>query len=281
VAIVTGANNPHGIGASIARALGARGARVLVHGFGTPGAAPDSPGGVPGERFYRYWSNRPIGEVATELRDEGCEVAEIETDLGISGAMERLFDVAEERLGVVEILVNNATYWRADTFVPPRHACPNDIVELWTDAPATIDASSIDRSFAVNVRAPALGIAELGRRIAARGDRWGRAICISTAGAFVFPSETSYGASKYAMESYARSAAVELARLGITVNTVSPGPIQTGWIGPEIAERIEDSIPAGRLGVPEDIADVVAFLASERARWVTGQTIFVGGGHGM
>ena len=124
-------------------------------------------------------------------------------------------------------------------------------------------------------------MAEFARRHTRRGAEWGRIINLSTAGAHVFPSEVTYGASKLALEGYTRSASVELARFGITINTISPGPIQTGWISQDLEAHILDSIPAGRLGQPEDIADVVAFLASEEARWVTGQTIFVGGGHGM
>ena len=87
----------------------------------------------------------------------------------------------------------------------------------------------------------------------------------------------SYGASKAALESYSRSAAMELGRYGITVNVVAPGPIQTGWISPEAEQPIVEDIPLGRMGQPDDVADVVVFLASEQARWVTGQRLFVGG----
>jgi 3-oxoacyl-[acyl-carrier protein] reductase len=62
---------------------------------------------------------------------------------------------------------------------------------------------------------------------------------------------------------------------------VSLGPVQTGWITQELERRLLSSIPLGRIGTPEEVADVIVFLASEQARWVTGQTIFVGGGHGM
>ena len=93
--------------------------------------------------------------------------------------------------------------------------------------------------------------------------------------------EVSYGASKFALESYSRAAASELGRYGITVNIVSPGPIQTGYIAPELEQRLNVEIPLGRIGQPEDVADVVAFLASEQARWLTGQLLFVGGGHRM
>jgi 3-oxoacyl-[acyl-carrier protein] reductase len=104
---------------------------------------------------------------------------------------------------------------------------------------------------------------------------------VSTAGAERFPSEVTYGASKFALESYTRSAASELGRFGINVNVVSLGPVQTGWITPELEREILPTIPLGRVGHPDDVADVVVFLASDQARWLTGQRIYVGGGHGM
>ena len=74
---------------------------------------------------------------------------------------------------------------------------------------------------------------------------------------------------------------MELGQFGITVNAVSLGPVQTGWISPELERVVRPTIPLGRIGTPDDVADVIVFLASEQARWVTGQTLFVGGGHGM
>lgn len=89
------------------------------------------------------------------------------------------------------------------------------------------------------------------------------------------------GASKLAMESYSRAAATELGRFGITVNVVSPGPTQTGWITAEHEARALPAIPLGRVGYPEDIADVIVYLASEQACWLTGQVLHAGGGHRM
>ena len=88
-------------------------------------------------------------------------------------------------------------------------------------------------------------------------------------------------ASKHALESYSRAAATELGPLGITVNVVSLGPVQTGYIRPERAEQLAAEIPLRRIGQPEDVADVILFFASEQARWVTGQLLYVGGGHTM
>ncbi len=104
---------------------------------------------------------------------------------------------------------------------------------------------------------------------------------MSTDGASGFSGEISYGASKHALESYSRAAASELSRFGITVNVVSPGPVQTGYIAPELEARLASEIPLGRVGQPEDVADVIVLLASEQARGVTGQLLYVGGGHVM
>lgn len=144
-----------------------------------------------------------------------------------------------------------------------------------------ITPESHDRHFAVNSRAVALMMAEHARRHVERNQRWGRIINVSTDGAPGFRGQVSYGASKAALESYSRAAARELAQYGITGNIVSPGPIHTGWITPEIEKRDILRIPLGRIGQPEDVADAIVFLASEQARWLTGQTLFVGGGHRM
>ena len=104
---------------------------------------------------------------------------------------------------------------------------------------------------------------------------------MSTDGASGFSSEVSYGASKHALESYSRAAAVELGPFGITVNILSLGPIQTGWITPEMEADIAARTPLRRVGQPEDVAVVALFLASEGARWLTGQSLYVGGGHRM
>ncbi|MBI4008701.1 SDR family oxidoreductase [Candidatus Roizmanbacteria bacterium] len=102
---------------------------------------------------------------------------------------------------------------------------------------------------------------------------------ISTDAPDCFPTEISYGASKAALESYSRSAAVELGTYGITVNIVAPGPIQTGWMTDKVEKEQAKNIPLRRIGKPEDVADVIVFLASDQARWVTGQRLFVGGGN--
>jgi 3-oxoacyl-[acyl-carrier protein] reductase len=139
----------------------------------------------------------------------------------------------------------------------------------------------VDRYFAVNARAPVLLMREFAQRYQARGATYGRIVNISTDAARAFATQIAYGASKSALEAFTRSVAWELGPLGITVNAVAPGPVQTGWIAPELEERLLPSIPLRRLGTPGDIADAVVFFASEQARWITGQVVQVAGGHAL
>jgi len=285
VVLITGANNPHGIGAAVARAFAAQGSRMFLHYFRHTEAQAQHEGAVnatlPGAAFYYSQQSKPADEVLAALRKLGADAHACESDLSDASRVPRLFDEAERLLGPVEVLVNNAAYWEGDTFVPPGVELKNKLVELWTERPKSMTAAVYDRVFAVNTRAPALMMEEFARRHFERGAQWGRIVNVSTAGADRFPSEVTYGASKFALESYTRSAAVELGKFGINVNVVSLGPVQTGWITPELQREILPTIPLGRVGSPEDVADVVVFLASDQARWVTGQRIYVGGGHGM
>jgi 3-oxoacyl-[acyl-carrier protein] reductase len=264
IAVVTGGN--HGIGGAAARGLAAAGCAVFVHFFRF--RPIDMPGAT--QRM------QDATQVVSEIRGAGGRAESWEADLSIPANVPALFDRAERAFGAVEVVVNNAAVSEHDTFDPRPDA--RDWAGRLT---AQVSAESHDRHFAVNTRAVALMMAEHARRHLARGGTWGRIINVSTDGSASFPGEVSYGASKYATESYSRAAAWELGRLGITVNVVSPGPTDTGWITPDMVESMRRSTPLGRVGTPEDIADVIVFLASEQARWITGQLHFVGGGHRM
>jgi 3-oxoacyl-[acyl-carrier protein] reductase len=285
VVLVTGANNPSGVGAGVAQAFAAQGARVFLHYFRQsdwPVAGAALKGSTtPGLSFYHAQQGKTADEVLERIRESGVQACAFEADLSDPSVVPILFDRAQADLGPVDVLVNNAAYWEGDTFLPAETELNNKLVELWTDRPRSITAASFDRLFAVNTRAPALMMAEFARRHIERGARWGRIVNVSTAGAERFPSEISYGASKFALESYTRSAAMELGKFGVTVNVVSLGPVQTGWITAELEQAILPTIPLGKIGSPGDVADVIVFLASEQARWLTGQRIYVGGGHGM
>lgn len=282
VAVVTGANNPRGIGAAIARALAVQGAALYVTYYRQEIPAEvsrEAESGIPGLSLYQWLSAKDAGEVIDDVRASGGHIEAWEVDLAVPAACAEVFDRAEKAFGPVEILVNNAAFWAPDSFLP------DGVIEGKPSAGGgpirTLDVQEHDRHFHVNVRAPALLIREFARRHIERDARWGRIINVSTDGASCFPTEVSYGASKYALESLTRSAAVELGPYGITVNVVAPGPTQTGYIAPQAEAALVQETPLRRIGDPADVADVVVFLASEQARWVTGQLIYVGGGHAM
>ena len=122
-------------------------------------------------------------------------------------------------------------------------------------------------------------MAEYAKRHIAHSRQWGRIINITTDGARCHASNVSYAASKFAVESYTRSAALELGPYGITVNAISPGAVQTGWIPVELEKETAAAYPLRRIGQPEDIAEAVVYFASDQAGWITGQVLQVDGGN--
>lgn len=283
VAIVTGANNPIGIGAAIAKGLAAQGVIVfLTYKRLHDAALSDEPATEAGLAMYAKERIKDASEVVQAIRDSGgiCEAQEL--DLSDPESIPALFDTVEATFGHVDIVVNNAAHWEPSTFIPSGEELTNKFSVSWRQSTVQPFAPDIhDRTFAVNARATAHMMTEFARRHILHEAKWGRIINISTDASYSFPSETTYGASKHALESYSRTAASELGQFGITVNIISPGPIQTGYINPEMEKVISQNTPLRRVGYPDDIADVAVFLASQQAKWVTGQLIHVGGGHRM
>ena len=219
-------------------------------------------------------------KLSLQIRERGGKIEAWEADLANPAVIPQLFDRAERAFSPVAILINNTADCDPDTFIPQS--------QLGSDSRAvdefpmgTITADKHDRHFALNSRAVALMMAEYARRYIERGASWGRIIYVSTDGASGFSGEVSYGASKHALESYSRAAASELGKYGITVIVVSLGAVQTGWISPKLEEEEASHTPLRRVGQPADIANVIVFFASEQACWVTGQLLYVGGGHIM
>lgn len=278
VVLITGAN--HGIGAATAKAFADQGAKVFITFYREPTdytaqeLAAAQTAGVGGDTLYRAQQQQDADWLVQAIEADGNTAIAQEMDLGDPANIPRLFDLCEAKLGAVDVLVNNHTFCVLETFDPAQ-------VNTEQGEARFISAAMIDRHFAVNTRAYALLMAEYTQRYIKRGATWGRIINISTDAAHAHSWNVSYAASKHAIESYSRSAAAELGKYGITVNIIAPGPIQTGYIIPEAVEQIRAGTPLGDVGQPEHIADVVVFLASEQARWLTGQLLYVGGGWRM
>ncbi len=235
-ALVTGASR--GIGAAIASALDRAGARVAL--VARDVAALDA--------------------TAERLRNDPVVLA---ADLADPDVPARLVAEASDRLGGIDVLVNNAA-------VAAR--APTE----------QLDAALVDRLYAVNVRAPLLLIGALIPSMVERGS--GVIISLSSVSAVVgTPRRAAYAATKGAIDAATRSLAIELGPHGIRVNSVAPGVVDTEmWARnkaiPGVVEQIEALTPLRRWSTPDDVADVVVFLASDAARFVTGETMSVDGG---
>ena len=261
VALVTGANNPQGIGAATALAFAREGAKVaLVYKRIEREFDAGRAGRNGADRYFQ--ANAGNAEaVEAGLKALGADCLVIESDISDEDAVKDIYRRVQERFGKVEILVNNAADCDMDGL---------DTIE-------SITRSVIDDTFAVNVRGSILMTREFVRQ---RSD-YGRVIFLSTDAAQVFAGQITYGASKATLEALTRSIALEVAKYGITVNSVAPGPTQTGWIDEELEKAVLPVIPMGALIRPEDIAETILFLASAQARMLTGQVIKVSGGHAL
>lgn len=259
VALVTGGN--HGIGASTAVALARAGAAVVV----TYLALHDEPdAGTP--ETYRHNRAADAADVLRRVEAVGGRCVAVETDLSDADAIPGLFDLAERELGPVDVLVHNATGWVADSF---KQATSDRLGRRLAD----VTADTVDQQFAVDARAGGLLIGEFARRHAARGAGWGRIVTLTSGGPDGFPEEVSYGAAKAALVSYTMSAATELAPLGITANAVHPPVTDTGWVTDAVRQAVADSDDHEHIASPEDVADVIAYLAGPDSWLVSGNVI--------
>ncbi len=244
VALVTGASRQIGIGAAIARRLAADGLAVFTTWYSPYDAAS-------------HGDSDPAEPLALldELRRAGASAAGVEADLSDPEAPRRLFDRATREFGQVDVLVNNATY-------SVRDGIDN------------LTAAILDATYAINLRAMALLCAEYARRHSGRPH--GRIVNLTSGQSLGgMPGELAYAATKGAVEAFTVSLAADrgFAGRGITVNAIDPGTTDTGWIDEASRAQWIARSPRGRLGLPEDAAKLVGFLASPDADWITGQVV--------
>ncbi|GAA2393029.1 SDR family oxidoreductase [Streptomyces glaucosporus] len=253
-ALVTGASRRAGIGYAIARRLTAYGASVYLHHHvphdaGQPwGADPEGP--------------EALAAGLRPLAADGAVIAHGPADLTAPGAPAELVEAAAGALGGrLDILVANHALSGGDGTLDE------------------IDADMLDAHWAVNTRSTVLLVQAYARR-RAPGETGGRVV-MTTSGQDLgngMPGELAYALAKGALASVTRSLATALVRLGVTVNTVNPGPVDTGYATGEDHAFVASLFPGGRWGRPDDPARLVAWLATDEAAWITGQVIHSDGG---
>jgi len=245
--LVTGVSRKIGIGAAVAHRFAQAGAHVFTTYF------------RPYDAEMSWGSNaEEAGQIIESLKQLGVKAGGVEADLSDPDIPAWIFDQAEAVIGPVDILINNAVH---DT------ECRL----------GSVTAAVLDQHYAVNLRAPALLCDEFFRRHDGRPG--GRVISMTSGqGLGPMPDQLGYASTKGGLEALTVSLVPGMATKGITVNVVDPGATDTGWMSDSLKAELLQLTHLGRIGVPEDAANLILFLASPAGGWITGQVIRSRGG---
>lgn len=211
-----------------------------------------------------YRNEEKAREWQAKMKAEGYDFTLAKGDVSSPEEAAAMVREVEEKLGPIEILVNNAGITRDGTFHKMGAAQWHDVINTNLNSVFNVTRPVIDGM---------------------RDRKWGRIIQISSINGLKGQyGQANYAAAKAGMHGFTISLARENAKLGITVNTVSPGYVATDMVmavPEEVRAKIAADIPTGRLGKPEEIAYAVAFLVDEQAAWITGSNLDINGGHHM
>jgi 3-oxoacyl-[acyl-carrier protein] reductase len=240
VAVVTGASK--GIGAGIAKRFGAAGASVVVN----------------------YASSREgADKVVAEIKKGGGKAVAVKADVSKASEVKQLFDETKRAFGKLDVLVNNAGVF--------RFAALQDVTE-----------DEFHREFNINVLGTLLATKEALNHFNGSGSVINVSSVVSTS---PVPNSSIYSSTKGAVDTLTIQLSRELAPRNIRVNVIAPGGVETegtheiGMVGSDFEKQIVASTPLGRLGQPDDIAQVAVFLASDASKWLTGERIAASGGY--
>jgi len=247
IAIVTGTSRLDGIGYAICIELARRGFDIS----------------------FTYWSkydkNMPwkVGPnepeiIQKKIKNIGVECIKLEIDLSKQKSIKKLFNHVNNKLGSPRVLINNATY-----------STQTNIKNL--------TAKELDNHYDINFKANTLLTLEFIKQF--KYNKNGRIINLSSGQSLgKMPNEIAYAITKSAIDTLTYTLSSEIASKGITINSVNPGPNDTGWMTKSMKAKIIKQFPMKKIGTPTDTANLIGFLASKKANWITGQIIHSEGG---